>query len=346
MTATATIPDATRQLIEQLADPACYPHATGEIRLIETHISWVFLTGPFVYKLKKPLDLGFLDSTTLEKRRRFCEEEVRFSGRFAPELYLAAVPITGTPAAPRVAGDGPAIEWAVKLVQFDEADRLDARFAAGRLSAADCRQLGEEIAVVETGLAVARPADPWGTAASIREAAAINLRQLREARADQATLIAAIETWLGRRLDALADAIERRRAAGRVRECHGDLHLANLVWHGGRMTAFDAIEFSPSLRWIDVANDVAFLTMDLKARGRPDLASHVISGWMEAANDHAAAEVLPLYEVYRAVVRGAVVALRPGNAAVNRAETDRYLALAARLMHRPRPADPDGRSQR
>jgi aminoglycoside phosphotransferase family enzyme/predicted kinase len=337
MTATATIPAATCQLIEQLADPACYPHATDEIRLIETHISWVFLTGPFVYKLKKPLDLGFLDYTTLEKRRWFCEEEIRVSGRFAPELYLATVPITGTPAAPRVAGDGPAIEWAVKLVQFDEADRLDARFAAGRLSVADCRQLGEEIAAVETGLAVARPADPWGSAASIREAVAINLRQLRESRSDRTEQVGAIDEWLGGRLGTLAAVIEQRRAGGRVRECHGDLHLANLVWHGGRMTAFDAIEFSPSLRWIDVANDVAFLTMDLKARGRSDLAAHVISSWMEAADDHAAAEVLPLYEVYRAVVRAAVAALRAGDAAADRADTDRYLALAERLMQPPRP---------
>ena len=104
----APIPAETLRLIERLRDPAVYPHPTATIRLIETHISWVFLTGPFVYKLKKPLDFGFLDYTSLAKRRRFCEEEIRVSGRFAPELYVAAVPITGTPAEPRMAGDGPA----------------------------------------------------------------------------------------------------------------------------------------------------------------------------------------------------------------------------------------------
>jgi aminoglycoside phosphotransferase family enzyme/predicted kinase len=332
----AAIPVETLRLVERMLDPAAYPHPTTAIRLIETHISWVFLTGPFAYKLKKPLDLGFLDYTSLENRRRFCEEEIRVSGRFAPELYLAAVPITGSADEPRVEGDGPALEWAVKLVQFDEADRLDARFAAGRLTAADCERLGASIAAVEEGLAVAAADEEWGSAESVHDAVAINLRQLRDRRADAADRVERIEAWLFARLDALADVIDRRRAAGRVRECHGDLHLANLVLHAGRMTAFDAIEFSSSLRWIDVANDVAFLTMDLESRGRPDLAAIVRSSWMEAADDHAAALVMPVYEVYRAVVRAAVAALRADDAGA-RADTDRYLALAERLMISRRP---------
>ncbi len=330
----AAIPAETLRLVARLREPAAYPHPTAEIRLIETHISWVFLTGPFVYKLKKPLDFGFLDYTSLEKRRRFCQEEIRVSGRFAPELYVAAVPITGTPDLPRVGGDGPAIEWAVKLVQFDEADRLDARFVAGRLTGADCEQLGAAIAAVEEGLAVAAAGDAWGSAESVHDAVAINLGQLRERRPDLADRVGRIEAWLFARLDALAAVIDRRRAGGRVRECHGDLHLANLVFHAGRMTAFDAIEFSPALRWIDVANDVAFLVMDLESRGRPDLAAIVRSSWMEAADDHAAASVFTVYEVYRAVVRAAVATLRADDAPA-RADTDRYLELAERLM-RPR----------
>ncbi len=330
----AAIPAETLRLVERLREPAAYPHPTAEIRLIETHISWVFLTGPFVYKLKKPLDFGFLDYTSLEKRRRFCEEEIRVSGRFAPELYVAAVPITGTPDLPRVGGEGPAIEWAVKLVQFDEADRLDARFVAGRLTGVDCEQLGAAIAAVEEGLAVAAAGDAWGSAESVHDAVAINLGQLRERRPDVADRVGRIEAWLFARLDALAAVIDRRRAGGRVRECHGDLHLANLVFHAGRMTAFDAIEFSPALRWIDVANDVAFLVMDLESRGRPDLAAIVRSSWMEAADDHAAASVFTVYEVYRAVVRAAVATLRADDAPA-RADTDRYLELAERLM-RPR----------
>ncbi len=162
-------------LIERLLEPAPYPHPTEAIRLVETHISWVILTGPFAYKLKKPVSLGFVDYTTLDLRRRSCEGEVRVSGRFAPELYVAAVPITISVEVPCVGGEGEPIEYAVKLVQFDEADRLDSRFVAGRLTAADCRALGEAIAAVEECLPAARPGDPWGTADSVFAAAAANL---------------------------------------------------------------------------------------------------------------------------------------------------------------------------
>ena len=324
-------------LVEGLLDPAAYPHAADDpIRVVETHISWVFLTGPFAYKVKKPRDLGFLDYTTLERRRHFCGEEVRISGRFAPSIYRGAVPITGTPERPRVGGEGEAIEWAVRLVQFDEADRLDNRFAAGRLSAADCRTLGAAIAQVEERLPVADAASGWGTAESIRAAVAVNVAALHDRRPDAVPRVDRLAAWLTERLAAAAATIRERIATGRVRECHGDLHLANLVLHDGRMTAFDAIEFSPGLRWIDVANDVAFLAMDLESRGRPDLAAHVVGGWVEAADDHAAVAVLPVYEVYRAVVRASVAALRGGDPAP-RAETDRYLALAERLT---RPAAP------
>ena len=327
-------------LVRRLLEPAAYPHPTAAIRLVETHISWVFLTGPFAYKVKKPVNLGFLDFSSLENRRRLCAEEVRVSGRFAPGIYLGAVPITGSADAPQVEGAGAPIEWAVKLAQFDEANRLDALFTAGRLTAADCEALGREIARVEESLAVADAASGHGTPESVRTAAATICTRLRERRPDAAARVDRIEAWIGRRLEAGRDAIAARIAAGRVRECHGDLHLANIVLHEGRMTAFDAIEFDPGLRWIDVANDVGFLVMDLHARGRPDLAAHVTSGWMEAADDHAAARVLPIYEVYRAVVRAGVAAIRGGqhaDATADRAETDRYLDLAERLMVRSRP---------
>jgi aminoglycoside phosphotransferase family enzyme len=144
-------------LVRGLMDPAAYPHPTGTIKLVETHISWVFLTGPFAYKVKKPVNLGFLDFTSPDRRRELCAEEIRVSGRFAPEIYVGASPITGTPRAPRVDGPGAAFEWAVKLVQFDEADRLDNLFEAGRLSAADCERLGADIAATEERLAIATP---------------------------------------------------------------------------------------------------------------------------------------------------------------------------------------------
>ena len=325
-------------LIDKLLEPAAYPHPVGPIKLIETHISWVFLTGPFAYKVKKPCKLEFLDFSTLDRRCQFCAEEIRLNRRFAPGLYLAAVPITGCPQAPHVDGLGEPIEWAVKLVQFDEADRLDARFEAGRIDAAACRELGVAIATVQAAQAVAAPASGHGSSDRLRAVFRMNLDEIRRHRPDAAPRADAIERWLEARLARDHARFEARVASGRIRECHGDLHLANLVLLDGRPVAFDSIEFNPDLRWIDVASDIAFLTMDLESRGRPDLAAQVTSAWMEAADDHSAAAVLPVHRVARAVVRGAVAAIRsaqgdcpPEVAAAARRESDRYLDLAERL---------------
>lgn len=334
----ATSASSLPLMIERLLDPAAYPHSTAAIHLVETHISWVILTGPFAYKVKKPVTLGFVDYGTLELRRRSCAGEVRVSGRFAPELYVAAVPITGSPESPHVGGDGEPIEWAVKLVQFDETDRLDARFEAGRLTATDCRALGEAIAAVEERLPVAEPDTPWGTGASVLAAAAINIEAIQRSLPEVTGRVAALDRWLRERLTAHERLLGMRKSTGRVRECHGDLHLANLVLHEARMTPFDAIEFNENLRWIDVANDVAFLSMDLEARGRPDLAAQVVSSWIEAANDHNAATLMPVYEAYRAVVRCSIAAIRAGQGcASSRAEAVCYLDLAERLTRRGRP---------
>jgi hypothetical protein len=166
----------------------------------------------------------------------------------------------------------------------------------------------------------------------------MNLDEIRRHRPDAAPRADALERWLEARLARDHAHFEARVGSGRIRECHGDLHLANLVLLDGRPVAFDSIEFNPDLRWIDVASDIAFLTMDLESRGRPDLAAQVTSAWMEAADDHSAAAVLPVHRVARAVVRGAVAAIRsaqgdcpPEVAAAARRDSDRYLDLAERL---------------
>lgn len=322
-------------LVRRLLSPEAYPHRVENVRLVETHISWVFLTGQHVYKVKKPVNLGFLDFSTLERRRHFCHEEVRLNRRFAPSLYEAAVPITGSPEDARIDGSGETTEWAVRLAQFDEARRLDRVLDAGELSRDDCDELACEIANVQRGLGVASLDTPWGTRETVAKTIGMNFDQLRVHRSDQRDRIDALEQWVERELAARHDALTNRRASGRVRECHGDLHLANLVRHEGRFVAFDSIEFSDVLRWIDVASDVAFLAMDLRSRGRDDLAAILTSSWVEAAGDHAAAAVLPLYLVYRALVRAVIASIRasqPGaDVAAAEAEGDRYLALAETL---------------
>jgi uncharacterized protein len=349
-------PSEARQaaLLDRLLTPAAYPHAVTDVRLIETHISWVFLTGDYVYKVKKPVNFGFLDFSSLERRRHFCEEEVRLNRRFAPTLYLDAVPIVGPPAAARilsageVSEDGEPIEWAVRLKQFDEAGRLDRLLEDGGLSAQGCAELAGELARIQDRLEIADLASPWGTAEAVASAIDTTFARLREHRPEICGRVDALDREVHRRLAACSGEIEARRRAGRVRQCHGDLHLANIVRHEGRFVPFDSIEFSDALRWIDVASDVAFLAMDLESRGRADLAATFTSSWIEAADDHHAAVVLPVYLIYRAMVRATVAAIRskqaeagpdadPAAAASAAAETDRYLGLAERLVveHRP-----------
>ena len=341
-------------LLQRLLSPSAYPHPVTSVSLIETHISWVFLTGDYVYKVKKPVNFGFLDFSSLERRRHFCEEEVRLNRRFAPAFYLDAVPIVGPPAAARilrageVSGDGEPIEWAVQLKQFDEAGRLDRLLDGGGLSAQGCEELAVEMARIQDRLEIADETTPWGTSEAVADAIDSTLGRLRQHRPEICERVAVLERDMHCRLEACSGAIEARRRAGRVRQCHGDLHLANIVWHEGRFVPFDSIEFSDALRWIDVASDVAFLAMDLESRGRGDLATTFTSSWIEAADDHHAAVVLPVYLIYRAMVRATVAAIRsmqsnvgqhadPAAAAAANAESDRYLALAERLLVDRRP---------
>ena len=322
-------------LVRRLLSPEAYPHPVDAVRLVETHISWVFLTGRTAYKVKKPVNLGFLDFSTVEKRRHFCHEEVRLNGRFAPEIYQAAVPITGSATDARVQGEGRATEWAVRLTQFDEDDRLDRVLEAGGLSAGDTDRLARDIADVQERLEVSDHDTPWGTCETVADTIGMNLDQLRTHRGERRDRVDALQEWVHRAIDARREAFAQRRAAGRVRQCHGDLHLANLVCHADRFLAFDSIEFSEVLRWIDVASDVAFLAMDLMSRNRHDLAATVTNSWIEASGDHDATAILPIYLVYRAIVRSAIAAIRgsqpSAEVAAAHAESDRYLALAEHL---------------
>jgi aminoglycoside phosphotransferase family enzyme/predicted kinase len=339
---TAEPDDDGRALANRLLDPAAWPHPVDcPVRVIETHISRVFLTGRWAYKVKKPLRLPFLDYGTLERRRAYCEEELRLNRRTAPDLYLDVVAIAGPVASARVGGAGPAIEYAVQMAQFDPDEALDALVVANRVTRDELAALGDDVARFH---AAAAPC-PAGAAIdgpdSFARVARDNLDEL-DAAGDPG-IEAAARTLRGRleaEIARLRPVLEARRAAGRVRECHGDLHCGNVVRLDGRLTPFDGIEFDPALRWIDVADDLAFLTMDLAERGRPDLRHAVLQSWFEASGDAGAMRPLPLYEAARALVRAKVAVLHArqhdGDAA-RLASAARYVAWAQARLDPPRP---------
>ena len=334
-------------LIAGLLRPAAYPHTVIEpIRLVETHVSWVLLTGEFAYKVKKPLRLSFLDYSTLARRRSLCEEEVRLNQRHAPDLYLGVSVIGGPAEAPLVDGPGSPLEYAVRMRQFAAADELVALLAAEAVTTAEMGRLGVDIAHLHTSAAHAPPDGGYGHPDTVRRVTLDNfaeLRRLPECVTEPGTL-ERLEAGLTAAFETRQQLMHDRRDTGRVRECHGDLHCGNVVrWHG-RLTPFDGIEFDPALRFIDVVNDIAFLTMDLAERGRPDLRHAVLQAWCESSGDFAGLALLPYYECYRALVRAKVAALGALQAPVPSTRRDdavttchRYLDWAGRRLAPRRP---------
>lgn len=301
------------RLIEALRNRAAYSHETGAIRVIETHISWILLTGDYAYKIKKPVDFGFLDFSTLERRRHFCEEEVRLNRRFAPDIYLDVVRITASDGGPQVGGSGKAIEYAVRMRQFDADGLLSTRADAGRLDAADIDALADVIGHFHRQAVAADPVWPYGEAGDIRHWSEENFDHI-EPLVEEVTLrhrIHAIKAWTREAWQHLNPLMRERKQQGYVRECHGDLHLGNIALVDDRITPFDCIEFNPLLRWIDVMNELAFILMDLLQRRLDSHYWRLLNRYLQYTGDYGGLALLRYYIVYRAMVRVKVALLSP-----------------------------------
>jgi aminoglycoside phosphotransferase family enzyme/predicted kinase len=324
---------ARAQLAEALRDPACYGAGVHEVRLVETHVSWVFLTGRHAYKVKKPVKLPFVDFSTLRLREHYCREELRINRRLAPELYLAVVPIGGTPQAPRV-GRKPAFEFAVKMREFPEDARLDRKLAANEIPRAAIADFGGRLAKFHGNL----PAVRGVRGADVGRTAHRNVVELGDYLGrGQHRELARLTEWTAAQRARLEPLFAQRAAAGAHRECHGDLHLQNLLWRGGKIMAFDALEFDRKLRDIDVVSEIAFLAMDLHAQGHAGLAYEFLNRYIEVGGDYAGIEVLRFYLVYRALVRAKVAAIKRAQAAADEHDSERYLVTALELAAPSRP---------
>ncbi len=325
--------DETGVLIKHLQRPELFDHPVTAFQVMETHISFLLLTGEYVYKIKKPVNLGFVDFTTLAKRRFFCEEELRLNRRMTPELYLGVVPITGTPEHPHIGGSDNVIEYAVQMRQFRESDRLDHMLRADCVTAKHIEELAAHVAEFHRQAAVAAPAAGYSTADAVSTRAMDNFPHIRSCVAGAADArLDRLQNWTRTAATGLADTFAARLGEGRVRECHGDMHLANMVLFDGGVRLFDCLEFNPQLRWIDVASDVAFAVMDLVYQQREDFAHLLWQRYLERTGDYDALSVRRYYLVYRALVRAKVACIQNRQAAAINpslgAEVDRHLALA------------------
>ncbi|APW37274.1 hypothetical protein RD110_08755 [Rhodoferax koreense] len=309
---------------------------TGQrVELIETPISWVLLTERLVYKLKKPVRRPFLDFSTAALRKHFCEEELRLNRRLAPSLYLGVLPVRGTVAAPRLGGGGPEIDHVVAMRRFAKGALFSELLAAGGLEPAHVDALARRIADFHRDAQLVPL--PAGAQADAADPVLDILRQLEEGAYPGET--GALRAWVHEQAALLRDTWNFRLRSGLVRECHGDLHLGNVALVDGMPTAFDRLEFNESLRWTDVMSDVAFLTMDLKSRGRNDLAFRFLDVYLQHTGDYAGVAVLRFFEVYRALVRTLV---EVGNDGPRRgalpSQAEAYFGLAVRLTRPDRAA--------
>ena len=298
----------SQTLLAALQNPALFPHPVDSFQLIETHISWVLLTGPYAYKIKKPVNFGFLDFTSLPAREHFCTEELHLNQRLTQGLYLNVLPITGTNDAPQLGGTGPVIEYALQMRQFPQSQLLTNVLARGELQPEHIDELARQIASFH----LHTPRVPEAHALGSAEAAMAPVRQnFEQARAmlDEPTdllQLDALQDWAESTFARLQPLLDQRKAQGFIRECHGDIHLGNATLLDGKVTLFDCIEFNEPFRLIDIVCDAAFLAMDLEDRGLHALSRRFISLWLEHTGDYAGLELLNFYKAYRAMVRAKV----------------------------------------
>jgi uncharacterized protein len=300
-----------RKLIKSLLKSTAYPEPTAAVRLIETHVSFIFITDSFVYKVKKPVDFGFLNFTTLDRRRFYCEEEVRLNRRLCPEIYLGVVELRAGPAGAVFGGSGTLVDYAVKMKRLPEDRMLAQLLERGELQPDQMAALGRVVARFHAKAARGAQIDAQGSSAAIRANWEENFRQAAPFASRTVSLsdLALMRDWVARFLAGHEALFRARVEGGFIRECDGDLHLGNICLTD-RICIFDCIEFNERFRYIDTAADIAFLLMDLEYAGRADLCPPFLESYRKATGDLVPATLLDFYKAYRAFVRGKVQSFR------------------------------------
>lgn len=297
--------------IQSLLRPAAYPEAVAAVRLIQTHISWIFLAGKFAYKIKKPVNFGFLDFSTLDRRLFYCQEELRLNRRLCPEIYLDVVKVREAPGGAAFHGEGSTLDYAVKMIRLPEERMADRLLAEGKLSGADVQSIAATVAAFHRQALSGGEIDRCGSLEIIRSNWEENFQQATEFTGITLTSqnLATIREWTEQFMAANTGLFSRRVAGGFIRECDGDLHLENICLTN-RVCIFDCIEFNSRFRYSDTVADVAFLTMDLEFHGRRDLARIFLEEYIAASGDGGVSDLVDFYSVYRAFIRGKVESFR------------------------------------
>ncbi len=299
-------------LVEALSHPEAYSHTTGTIEVVETHISWIFLTESLAYKIKKPVNLGFLDFSTLEKRQHYCNEELRLNRRLCPEIYLSVVPVVWNGETFLVDADGEIVEYAVLMVRFDRTMELDRMLAHKLLTEKHIDHLAILLASFHRSLPPAPPESGFGLPDNLIKPMLHNFTSMESITSNSMEIdrLEALKAWTIQEHQRLYPLFLQRKSNGFIRQCHGDMHTGNMVLWQNRIFLFDCIEFNETLSIIDVISDLAFLFMDLDHGGETGLAWRLLNSYLMETGDYNALPLLYFYALYRAMVRAKVTAIR------------------------------------
>ncbi|MDH5297948.1 MAG: hypothetical protein OEV91_02920 [Desulfobulbaceae bacterium] len=319
--------------IQHLLQPSAYPHPAPEVKLVQTHISYVLLAGDFVYKFKKPVNFGFLDFTTLEKRQHFSGQELSLNRRLSPSIYLEQVTVNEAEGKLALNGSGTEVEYGIKMVRMPEERMMANVIRRGELTAGMLDQIVATLVPFYEQAEGGEEIKPFGTARSVSVNVLENFEQTDSfvgcealTRGQFDAIGSYARSFLGRE-----ELFEQRIAAGRIRDCHGDLYSANICL-ADQVYIFDCIEFNQRFRYCDVASDVAFLAMDLDFHGLPELSEHFINRFTAAASDPTLSPMLNFYKCYRAYVRGKIGLFTAHDPKVDEPTRQGCLAQAARYF--------------
>lgn len=317
-------------LVEALRSPSIYPDNPKEVRVFETHISYLFFTGTYVYKVKKPVDFGFLDFTTLEKRRFFCRQEVRLNSRLSPDVYLGVEEIRDEGGRISLGGAGKTVEYAVKMREMPSEGMLSRLVSEGQAAPELMARIAQKIALFHKEAETSPEIAAFGDISVIKKNAQENFIQTvpyigKSITREQYDFISARTIDF---IDKNRGVFAERKTGGRVRDCHGDLHLGSICIEGECVHIFDCIEFNDRFRYSDTAADISFLAMDLELNDRVDLSAALLKYYIEFSGDSDIPLVLRFYKSYRAYVRGKVMSFMLDEEEVPQEQKAKALATA------------------
>jgi len=317
------------ELIQALLESRAYLEATQKIEMVQTQMSFVFLTDDYVYKVKKPVNLGYLDYTTLDKRQFYCQREVELNRRLCPDVYLGVVPITREKGDILVDGQGEIIEYAVKMRRLPEGAMMDVLLAGNQVSPEMVTSVAQKLVEFHQKAKTDANISAFGDLDTISQNTEENFTQTEKYIGNTISpeQYQHIKDYTDSFVEKNVSLFHKRIADGRIRDCHGDLHAAHVCFANG-ICIYDCIEFNDRFRYCDVASEVAFLAMDLDHYGRADLSQHFVNAYVNKSQDRELLELLNFYKCYRAYVRGKVESFKLDDPHIAEEEKTRVLTVA------------------